>query len=380
MKLRRIAGRGSGFGGRVHRRRMISLLHAARSDSGVIKLPILIIAGVGALVFMSMLMIPIFFGANQLFTSVGGGNGDCTNTAGASNQPGQSASASGIPANYLTLYKAAGAKYGIPWNILAGIGEIETNHGRSNLPGVHSGTNFAGAAGPMQFEAATFAIYGVDGNGDGKKDIYDPADAIFSAANYLKQSGAPTQTNSAIFTYNHSQQYVNMVLGFAQQYASGTFQVVQANTVSCSQMNGGAQPPNAVAAQVIAYAKAQIGKPYIWGGNGPTGYDCSGLTSMAYKSAGITIPRLANYQWFNEPHIAPGQEQPGDLVFFAGSDGTQTDPGHVGMVYNPQQKTMIVARHTGTTITIQSYANYHGGVVGFSRPTAQPGVAAPGAA
>ena len=333
-------------------------MHTARSDRGVVKLPIIIIAGVAALCFVSMLMIPVFFGANQLFQGVGGGNGDCTDTAGASNQPGQSADASGIPSDYLTLYKAAGAKFGIPWNVLAGIGEVETNHGRSSLPGVHSGTNFAGAAGPMQFEAATFATYGVDGDADGKKDIYDPADAIFSAANYLKRSGAPNQTSAAIFTYNHSQDYVNLVLSFAQRYASGTFQVVQANTISCSQMNGGALPPNAVAAQVIAYAKAQIGKPYIWGGIGPTGYDCSGLTSMAYKSAGIMIPRLANYQWFDEPKVAAGQEEPGDLVFFAGSDGTVSDPGHVGMVYNPQQKTMIVARHTGTNITIQSYQNY----------------------
>jgi len=344
-----------------------------RSDGGAVKLPVIILAGVAALCFVSMLMIPVFFGANQLFQGVGGGNGDCTDTSGASNQPGQSADASGIPSDYLALYKAAGAKFGIPWNVLAGIGEVETNHGRSTLPGVHSGTNSAGAGGPMQFEAATFAVYGVDGNGDGKKDLYNPADAIFSAANYLKHSGAPTQINSAIFTYNHSQDYVNLVLSFAQRYASGTFQVVQANTVSCSQMNGGSLPPNAVAAQVIAYAKAQIGKPYIWGGVGPTGYDCSGLTSMAYKSAGITIPRLANYQWFNEPHVAPGQEEPGDMVFFAGSDGTQSDPGHVGIVYNPQQKTMIVARHTGTNITIQSYANYPGGVVGFSRPASKAG-------
>jgi cell wall-associated NlpC family hydrolase len=351
-------------------------MRATRSDSGVVKLPVIIIAGVAAVFFVSMLMIPVFFGANSLFQGVGGGGGDCTDTAGAGNQPGQSADANGIPANYLTLYKAAGAKFGIPWNVLAGIGAVETNHGRSNLPGVHSGTNFAGAAGPMQFEAATFAVYGVDGDNDGKKDIYDPADAIFSAANYLKHSGAPTQTSSAIFTYNHSQDYVNLVLSFAQRYASGTFQVMQANLVSCSQMNGGALPPNAVAAQVIAYAKAQIGKPYIWGGTGPTGYDCSGLTSMAYKSAGITIPRLANYQWFDEPHVAANQVEPGDLVFFAGSDGTQSDPGHVGMVYNPQQMTMIVARHTGTNITIQSYRNYPGGVVGYSRPTAKPGAAA----
>src|SRR5207245_10438548 len=64
---------------------------------------------------------------------------------------------------------------------------------------------------------------------------------------------------------------------------------------------------------------------------GPGAFDCSGLTMMAYRAAGIAIPRTSQQQWAAEPHVRAGQEQPGDLVFFVGSDGTMTAPGHVGI-------------------------------------------------
>jgi NlpC/P60 family/Transglycosylase SLT domain len=274
--------------------------------------------------------------------------------------------AADIPTGILRDYQQAGQQYGIPWTILAGIGKAETDHDRSTAPGVHSGANFAGAMGPMQFLAGTWAEYGNGGN------VYDPDDAIPAAARYLRASGAPSHTYRAIFAYNHADWYVQLVLGYARRYAGGadptqTIPITAPGAMACSQPE--VQAPTAAAAKVIAYAQAQLGKPYIWGGTGPTGYDCSGLTMMAYKSAGITIPRLANYQYFNEPHIPAGSEQPGDLVFFAGSDGTQTDPGHVGIVDNPTRGTMIVAPHTGTSIQYQSYKTYPGGAVGFARPS-----------
>jgi hypothetical protein len=89
-----------------------------------------------------------------------------------------------IPANYLTHYQRAGRQYGVPWQVLAGIGSIETDHGRSRAPGVRAGVNSYGCcAGPMQFNTrdgppSTWDRYGVDGNRDGTSDIYDPADAI----------------------------------------------------------------------------------------------------------------------------------------------------------------------------------------------------------
>jgi cell wall-associated NlpC family hydrolase len=333
------------------------------------RLPVILLIGAAALLLMSLATIPLMFGSNILFMGGGNNGTSCTNTNGDSSQPGQSSAAGGIPANYLSLYKAAGAKYGIPWNVLAGIGTVETDNGQSNLPGVHSGTNYAGAAGPMQFEAATFAIYGVAVDTP-TPNIYDPADAIYSAANYLKRLGAPAQTETAIFGYNHSAQYVALVLSWAQRYSNGNFSVVQTTTVSCTTLKNQGTTPNSAVGAVLDYAKAQLGKPYIWGGTGPDGFDCSGLAMMAYRAAGITIPRLANYQYFDEPKIPNGQEEPGDLVFFAGSDGTLTDPGHVGIVYNVQQHLMLVAPHTGTDIQIQNYvmAGQVDGFVGFTRP------------
>jgi hypothetical protein len=136
----------------------------------------------------------------------------------------------GIPATYLSLYQRAGRHYGIPWHVLAGIGSIETDHGRSRAPGVRSGLNSYGCcAGPMQFNLrdgppSTWNRYRVDGNRDGTTDIYDPADAIPSAANYLRAlvRVAGGNLRQAVFGYNHSQAYVNDVLARARAYAGLT--------------------------------------------------------------------------------------------------------------------------------------------------------------
>ena len=96
-----------------------------------------------------------------------------------------------IPPGMISLYQQAVTECpGLSWTVLAAIGKVESNHSRSNLPGVHSGTNYAGAAGPMQFLAGTWAQYGRDGDQDGDRDIYDPVDAIPAAAAYLCASGA----------------------------------------------------------------------------------------------------------------------------------------------------------------------------------------------
>jgi hypothetical protein len=144
------------------------------------------------------------------------------------NEPSAAALAD-IPANYLAFYRDAGERYGIDWAILAGIGKVETDHGRSTLPGVHAGVNCAGAAGPMQFGIGAgnhgcgdagnaWATYGVDGDGDGDRDVYDPADAIPAAAHYLSASGAPDDYRRAILAYNHADWYVAEVLQWATRY------------------------------------------------------------------------------------------------------------------------------------------------------------------
>jgi Transglycosylase SLT domain len=125
-----------------------------------------------------------------------------------------------IPAGYLRLYEEAAQRYGLDWAILAGIGKVECDHGRDRDPSCRSegATNEAGAGGPMQFIASTWATYGVDGDGDGKIDRWDTADAIYGAANYLRRSGAPGDYGKAIFAYNHAGWYVDDVQRWAARY------------------------------------------------------------------------------------------------------------------------------------------------------------------
>jgi hypothetical protein len=111
-----------------------------------------------------------------------------------------------IPPFLLSIYQAAGIQYGVPWEVLAAINEIETDYGRN----VNVST--AGATGWMQFMPASWRTYGVDANEDGRKDPYNPVDAIFAAGRYLKAAGAQEDLRKAIFAYNHAGWYVDSVL------------------------------------------------------------------------------------------------------------------------------------------------------------------------
>lgn len=112
---------------------------------------------------------------------------------------------------------------------------------------------------------------------------------------------------------------------------------------------------------IIAYAYAQLGKPYLWGAEGPHAFDCSGLTMRAYQAAGIAIPRVAADQWRHGPPIPRGQEQPGDLVFF---NPQRDGPGHVGVVIGNGQ--MIHAPNRRERVKIGPYQRAD--LVGFTRP------------
>ena len=119
-----------------------------------------------------------------------------------------------IPPFLLPIYQACGSQYGVPWYVLASINRIETAFG-TNL-----NVSSAGAQGWMQFMPPTWEAYGVDANNDGKKDPYNPVDAICAAANYLEASGAREDLPGAIFAYNHADWYVDEVLLYARQYAN----------------------------------------------------------------------------------------------------------------------------------------------------------------
>jgi hypothetical protein len=111
-----------------------------------------------------------------------------------------------IPPFLLPIYQAAGAAYGIPWQVLAAINEVETDYGRD------LSISSAGAEGWMQFLPSEWGQYGMDVNDDGFEDPNNPADAIFAAARYLKQAGGDSDIRAAVFAYNHSQAYVNSVM------------------------------------------------------------------------------------------------------------------------------------------------------------------------
>ena len=117
-----------------------------------------------------------------------------------------------IPPFLLPIYQACGTEYGIPWEILASINKIETAFG-TNL-----NVSSAGAMGWMQFIPSSWEAYGLDANGDGRKDPYNPVDAICAAASYLKAAGGADDLYDAIFAYNHADWYVQEVLLYARAY------------------------------------------------------------------------------------------------------------------------------------------------------------------
>jgi soluble lytic murein transglycosylase-like protein len=178
-----------------------------------------------------------------------------------------------IPPFLLSIYQAAGMEYGVPWQVLAAINEIETDYG------ANQSVSSANAIGWMQFLPQTWAAYGVDVTGDGKRDPYNPADAIFAAARYLNAAGAQTNLSGAIFSYNHANWYVQSVLLRAKLIAGlpdplvdsltglsrGTFPVVgrasyasgtSAASASSASSTAGAPTPGSAAASAAAKAAA----------------------------------------------------------------------------------------------------------------------------
>src|SRR5581483_3228790 len=178
-----------------------------------------------------------------------------------------------IPPDYLLLYEQAGVAFDVPWQVLAGIGKVECDHGRSPDPACwqEGAENAAGAGGPMQFLASTWQEYGIAASGSGTPDRWNPADAIVSAANFLKANGAPENIEQAVFVYNHSDSYVQQVLAWAGLYAN----VYGAGASNSAPATSAAESPGPAAQAAVAYALAQLGTPYRWGGDEPGGFDCS---------------------------------------------------------------------------------------------------------
>jgi hypothetical protein len=134
-----------------------------------------------------------------------------------------------VPRGYLAAYRAAVPRHcpGLSWAVLAAVGKVESDHGRAHLPGVRSGWNHAGAAGPMQFGVGTgragnaWGRFGRDFDHDGRRSVYDPGDAIPAAARYLCAHGAPRRLDAALYAYNPSWSYVARVKAIARRYRGG---------------------------------------------------------------------------------------------------------------------------------------------------------------
>jgi cell wall-associated NlpC family hydrolase len=116
---------------------------------------------------------------------------------------------------------------------------------------------------------------------------------------------------------------------------------------------GAQAKPGNPAAQAIAYAQAQLGKPYLWGATGPGAFDCSGLVMQAYAAARVRIARTSQAQWATEQQVSAPEL--GDLVFFPGADGTPASPGHVGIVIDPARNLMIDAYASGLPVEYDTY-------------------------
>ena len=126
----------------------------------------------------------------------------------------------------------------------------------------------------------------------------------------------------------------------------------------------------------VAFALAQLGKPYLWGGEGPDAFDCSGLTMRAWAAAGVPIGRTTHAQvTIGVPVTSTTALRPGDLIFIAGSDGTAAAPGHVGMFVGTVHgvPTLVQAPHTGAVVHLTPLTSWTGLIVAMRRPASTPG-------
>jgi len=202
----------------------------------------------------------------------------------------------GVPAKLVPIFQQAAVKYRLGPKgpaMLASINFNETSFG-TNM----NNTTGSGAEGWMMFMPETWATYGVDANGDGVKDPFNPEDAIFTAARYLRASGAPGNWHDAVFAYNHAEWYVERVFGDAQRFQGDGSELVSSGGEECSAAPSGP----AVERMIVEANRLSALRPhteYVWGGshgesptppNGP--FDCSSAVSHLLQVGGFHNPTM----------------------------------------------------------------------------------------
>lgn len=264
----------------------------------------------------------------------------------------------------------------LSWVTLAGIGKITTDHGRVNGGTVgkdgalsapigtvevtdFSGTTIShrGAAGPMQLSPALWNEWQRSPEDGAQPDVQDIDDAALTAGSALCAGGRDLADGdgwlAAVASLQDAPLFLHRVLATANVYGT---------------VGQNSSPPNRAALQAVTFSIEKIGLPYIWGGNGreqgDLGFDCSGLTTAAYASAGVDLPRTAHWQYGAVPLI-PADEEPklGDLIFY-GDPNTKIH--HVGIYIGNQQ--MIDAPTFGQAVQVHSYRKPGDDFAGAGRP------------
>jgi cell wall-associated NlpC family hydrolase len=276
-----------------------------------------------------------------------------------------------IPQHLLPIYRAAAVTCpGLPWQVLAAIGFVESRHGRGDVdpvtgdvdppivgpaldgqggvalvPDASQPDGYARASGPMQFLSATWerwATLAPDRPPGAVANVHNAWDAIFTAARYLcGNRGQLGDVGEAVLSYNHSSAYVRHVLAKADAY--GRDEVGDAVTLV-----------NESGDRVVAAAMTQLGVPYVWGGSSPTtGFDCSGLVQWAYARIGIALPRTTSEQVLVGIPVDPARLRPGDLVFSRSVRGGRVvELGHVAIYAGGGQ--VVLAPRTGDVVSLRA--------------------------
>ena len=268
---------------------------------------------------------------------------------------------------------------GLRWSVLAGIGSVESDHGATveiapdgttdppfvgpRLDGSGVGGNvtphydtddgrwdgddeYDRAVGVTQHLPANWSDYGVDATGSGEADPHNVFDSVAGTAVELCQSaqGEPVDfadrddLEDALFRYNPADWYVDDVMTEIEGY----------DALSLADSAGEEGEGSEAGQQAVEWALGELGKPYVWGGTGPDGYDCSGLVMRAWQEAGVDIPRVTTDQLAHGNRVGLDELQPGDLLFF--NRGPDPQPGHVTMYAGDGE--MINAPSTGQVVRV----------------------------